>query len=79
MLQEIIWMYYLLDPIRGEDIVSGEDNRVEPDFRGEVLPEPIMVSQVIRILNYCIETEVGWLPNIPGVSTACTGCSQSES
>ena len=37
--------------LRIEDIVACDDDRVEPDIRGEMLPKPLMVSQVVRVLE----------------------------
>ena len=38
--------------LRIEDIVACDDDRVEPDIRGEMLPQPLMVSQVVRVLEH---------------------------
>ena len=41
---------YQFESVGGEDIVRGDDDGVEPDVRGEVLPQPLVVPQVVRVL-----------------------------
>ena len=38
--------------LRIEDIIACDDDGVEPDIRGEMLPQPLMVSQVVRVLEH---------------------------
>ena len=41
---------YQFESVGGEDIVRGDDDGVEPDVGGEVLPQPLVVPQVVRVL-----------------------------
>ena len=41
---------YQLESVGGEHIVRGDDDGVEPDVGGEVLPQPLVVPQVVRVL-----------------------------
>ena len=42
---------YQFESVGGEDIVRGDDDGVEPDVWGEVLPQPLVVPQVVRVLS----------------------------
>ena len=42
---------YQFESVGGEHIVRGDDDGVEPDVGGEVLPQPLVVTQVVRVLG----------------------------
>ena len=41
---------YQFESVGGEHIVRGDDDGVEPDVGREVLPQPLVVPQVVRVL-----------------------------
>ena len=41
---------YQFESVGGEDIVRGDDDGVKPDVGWEVLPQPLVVPQVVRVL-----------------------------
>ena len=41
---------YQFESVGGEHIVRGDDDGVEPDVGWEVLPQPLVVPQVVRVL-----------------------------
>ena len=41
---------YQFESVGGENIVRGDDDGVEPDVGWEVLPQPLVVTQVVRVL-----------------------------
>ena len=42
---------YQFESVGGEDVVRGDDDGVEPDVGREVLPQPLVVPQVVRVLG----------------------------
>ena len=47
-----VYFQQLLQYVGGENVVSSEYERVEPDIIGEILPQPLMVPQVVGVLGY---------------------------